>query len=64
MSDHYKELLIKYMQHVGCCEGTVFLWESSPALTDAELVELRSLYEQAQPINEIVHSVSISSDGE
>lgn len=64
MSDHYKELLIKYMQNVVGYVGTTLLWPSRSTLTEAERDELRILYRQAQLINEVVHSISISSEGE
>jgi hypothetical protein len=47
----YKELLIKYINHVGNNEGTTFLDFQDDAFTDAEWAELTALDEQALKMN-------------
>lgn len=73
MSDsmNYKKLLLKYINHVGICEGTTFLgdhnrneWDDTVEFTDEEWEALKEL-DEVDYIEEFVgHSCSCHVKGE
>lgn len=59
----YRQLLKKYINHVGAEEGTTFLafkggWEDSPEFTDEEWAELQKLEAEPLAISAATHSCS------
>lgn len=49
--DHWRDMLMRYVHHVVRAEGTHFLepWHETPGgLTEAEIDEIRGLYETAK----------------
>lgn len=58
MSIDYRELLMKYIEHVGECEGITFirggrLQSSAVPFTDAEVEEMEKLDQESKKYNSL-----------